>query len=422
MTERENFENLTLLDPGIQECPFAAYEYLRSEAPVYRDPQAGFYVVTRYEDIRAILLDKRRFSSSATVELARDAVNPARAAAARRLYDAEGWQPTPTLSLLDEPRHGEVRAIFQHALRPRKVNELDSYISSIARTLVDDFLAQGRCEAVRQYSVPLPLMAICSQVGVPIEDIWTIKRWTDAWMRRFSLMLTDVEEEASVRQEIEFQHYFVEVVEGLRAAPNGSILSDLVSLRLSDGSALTYGEIVSHLLGDLFVGGSETSTNAISEGILLLCQHPDQYALLMSDIDRHLPRFIEETLRLQTPVQGLYRVTVEDVTVAGVKIPARSLVNLRFAAANRDSAKFACPEKMDIERPNAASHLAFGSGIHHCLGAPLARREMFWAFDTLLKRCQNIRLVPGENDLTHTPGLMLRALKQLHIAFDIAQT
>lgn len=420
MSERIALDGLTLLDPAIQECPFAAYETLRDEAPVFFDQRAGFWVISRYDDIRAILMDPKRFSSSATIELARDAVDPARAASARRLYDAEGWQPEPTLSLLDDPRHKEVRAIFQQALRAGKVKELDPFIANVATRLVDDFLPDGRCDIVRQYSVPLPLTAICSQVGVPIDDIWTIKRWTDAWQRRFSMMQSEAEEEGSIRQEIEFQHYFVDIVEGLRATPNDSVLSDLVNVRLSDGSTLGYAEIVSHLMSDIFVGGSETSTNAISEGILLLCRHPDQYALLTSNLQHYLPRFIEETLRLQSPVQGLYRVTAADVEIAGVTIPARSLIHLRFGAANRDAAHFESPECLDIDRENAGAHLAFGSGIHHCIGAPLARREMFWAFDTLLRRCRNIRLVPDANDLTHMPGLMLRALRELHIAFDPA--
>lgn len=196
------------------------------------------------------------------------------------------------------------------------------------------------------------------------------------------------------------------------------MLSDLVNLRLSDGSQLEYPEIVSHLLSDLFVGGSETSTNAIGEGVLLLCQNPTQYALLMSDIEAHLPQFVEEVLRLQSPVQGLYRVTTREVEVAGVKIPARSLVNLRFAAANRDTGHFGCPSSLDLGRQNASSHIAFGSGVHHCIGAPLARREMYWSFEALLRNVRNIRLAPEGNDLSHMPGLMLRALKQLRIEFD----
>ena len=413
-------ETLTFLDPAVQECPYPAYDLIREEAPAFYDRLAGFWVITRYEDVRAVVMDPARFSSAGTVELVRQRVDPGRAAAARAIYEAEGWVPAPTLSLLDDPRHREVRKIFEHALRAGRIRELDPYIETIAHQLVDEFAPRGTCDAVRDYAVPLPLMAICSQVGVPMDDVWTIKRWTDAWMRRFSLMQTPDEEAASVRQEIEFQHYFADIVADLRKAPNGSLLSDLVNMRLSDGAALGYAEIASHLLSDIFVGGSETTTNAIAEGVLLLCRNEDQYRRLSGDLDRRLRGFIEETLRLETPVQTLYRITTEAVEIGGVAIPAGEMISLRFGAANRDARHFACPADLDLDRRNSGSHLAFGAGIHHCIGAPLARREMFWAFDVLLRRCRNIRMASGHDAPAHQPGAMLRVLKELPIAFDPA--
>jgi cytochrome P450 len=148
-------------------------------------------------------------------------------------------------------------------------------------------------------------------------------------------------------------------VADLRNAPNGSVLSDLVNYRLTDGSQLSYAEIATHLMVDIVVGGSDTTTNAISEGILMLCRNTDQYALLEADLDHHLPNFVEESLRLETPVQGLYRVNKEDVEIRQVRIPAGSLINLRFAAGNRDADKFPCPEAFDIRRDNSSAHIAF---------------------------------------------------------------
>jgi cytochrome P450 len=411
-------DSFSLLDPAIQECPYAAYAMLHREAPVYLDPRAGFYVITRYDDIRAILTDPKTYSSAATVELARDSVDPVRAGKARALFRAQGWEPTPTLSLQDNPLHRETRELWTRVLRAGKIRELDPFIKDTAIRLVEDFRHAGACEIVHQLAVPLPLIAICSQVGVPLTDIWKIKDWTEAWVRRFSMMLSDEEELHTVEQEVEFQHYFKDIVDALRRQPDGTVLSDLVNFRLSDGRALEYAEIFSHLMSDLFVGGSETTTNGISEGVLLLCQNPDQYALLMSDVDRYLGNFVDEVLRLQSPVQGLYRVTTRPVTLRGVDIPARALLHLRFAAANRDEQHFAAPDALDITRPRVGSHLAFGSGIHHCIGAPLARREMYWSFSALLHGVRNIRLAPEKNDLSHMPGLMLRALKALHIEFD----
>ena len=411
-------DQVTFLDPEIQECPFPVYERLLEEAPVFQDPKAGFWIVTRYADIREVVSDPHTFSSGATIELARDAVDRARAERSRLMFDDGGWQPQPTLSLLDDPKHKEVRAIFQKALRAGRVREMEPLVRDMAIELVEKFAEKGECDIVSELAVPLPLGVICTQVGVPIDDIWQIKAWTDAWQRRFSLMISEQEEDECVRLEIEFQHYFEDIIGGLRKTPNDSLISDIVNTKFSDGSTLSFAEIVSHLMADVFVGGSETSTNAIAEGIRMLCENAAQYDLLVSDLDTLLPTFVEESLRLESPVQGLYRVTTRDVEVSGVQIPKGALLNLRFAAANRDRRNFECPSELNVERANAGSHLAFGSGIHHCLGAPLARREMFWTFDALLRRCGNLKLAPGANDFTHKPGLMLRALNALYITFD----
>ncbi|GGC40666.1 cytochrome P-450 like protein [Novosphingobium marinum] len=416
--EAQQLPGRSLLEPEIQESPFEFYDAIREQAPAYRDPDAGFWVISRYDDIRRIVTDPQTFSSSATVELARDAVDPERAAMARELYRSKGWEPAPTLSLQDDPEHRQNRALFTSALRAGKVRELDPFIRQTAFDLVDKFRAAGACDIVEELAVPLPLIAICSQVGVPIEDIWKIKGWTDAWVKRFSMMQSLEEERDSIEQEIEFQHYFRPIVERLQDRPDGSLLSDLVNIRKPDGSRLSYAQIVSHLLADLFVGGSETSTNAIAEGVLLLCRDERACATLQGDLDRYLPTFIEEVLRLQSPVQGLYRVTTRDVEIGGQGIRAGSLLNLRFAAANRDDAQFACPAHLDLERGNAGSHIAFGSGIHHCVGAPLARREMHWAFEALLSGVRNLRLAKGEPEPSHWPGLMLRALRKLPVEFD----
>jgi cytochrome P450 len=171
------------------------------------------------------------------------------------------------------------------------------------------------------------------------------------------------------------------------------------------------------MTADTFVGGSETTTNALSAGIMLLAQNPDCYALLKSDPQRYLRTFIEEVVRLEGPVQGLQRFTTRDVTLHGVTIPKGSVINVRYAAANRDPAHFPDPDRLDLERPNAATHLGFGSGVHHCLGAPLARRELWWGFTAFLDRIEDFRLAPGKNRLRHVPNFYLRCLRELHIEF-----
>ena len=168
---------------------------------------------------------------------------------------------------------------------------------------------------------------------------------------------------------------------------------------------------------DTYVGGSETTTNALSAGIMLLAQNPEVWAKLKADPERYLRTFCEEVVRLESPVQGLTRTTNMAVELAGVHIPKGAVIDIRYAAGNRDARQFADPDTVNLERRNAASHLAFSSGTHYCLGAPLARRELYWGFKAFIERVDDFRLAPGRNDLRHHPNYSLRALQALHIEF-----
>jgi cytochrome P450 len=171
------------------------------------------------------------------------------------------------------------------------------------------------------------------------------------------------------------------------------------------------------MMADTFVGGSETTTNALSEGVRLLIANPDQWNLLKSDPDKYVPLLAEEVLRLEGPVQGLFRSTTQEVELHGVTIPAGAVINVRYAAANRDDNQFECPADMDLNRDNVRSHLSFGFGTHFCLGAPLARRELIIGFRALVDRIDHMWFIDGENDFRHHPNFCLRSLKHLNIGF-----
>ncbi len=402
------------LDPELSGKPYAAYAQLRREAPVYRDPRTGFVLLTRYEDVRRVLLDTETFSS------ARGGTGPApspRQERMRRLYLDKGWLPAPTLAAYDDPRHREIREVFTQAFRAGRIKQLDGFVERTARELVAAFAPRGACELVSELAVPLPLIVIGQQMGAPREDIWRIKAWTDAWIQRLGMMQTEDEERWSVEQEIEAQHYFQRIYERLRAHPDDTVLSDLVNTPMGD-RPLNDNELHAHMMADTFVGGSETTTNALSGGVWLLCQFPEQYAKLAAEPERYLRTFVEEVVRLESPVQGLFRVTTRDVEMHGVTLAKGTTVNVRYAAANRDPEQFENPDALDLERKNAATHLGFGTGTHHCLGAPLARRELHWGFAALLDRTRNLRLAPGKNDFAIAPNYCLRALKRLHVEFD----
>lgn len=414
-------DDFDFTDPDVQDCPYEAYRALRDQAPVYRDPRTGQYVITRFEDLRQVLLDTENFGNGG--RRAADAASLSeRQKRMLAVYEEKrGWLPEPTLAARDDPNHRQMRAMFDKAFRPGKIKQLDPFVESTANRLFDAFIDDGRCDWVRQFAVPLPLIVIGHQMGVKEEDIWFIKRATDAWVRRFGQMLSEEEERACIEAEIEAQHYFKKVFDRLREQPDDTLLSDLVNTEIPEwGRTLTDGELQAEMMSDTFVGGSETSTNAIAEGVKILIEQPDVWARLKSDPDTHLRTFVEEVLRLESPVQMLGRVALNDVEMHGVTIPRGASIGTRYAAANRDERRFERPDEVDLERGNPMAHLTFGAGVHYCLGAPLARRELYYGFRTLAERIDEMWFAPGKNDFRHHPHLFLRALKELHIEFRAA--
>ena len=408
---------VNLFDVGTQQCPYDAYKTLRDEAPAWQCPFSGMYVITRFEDVRRVLTDTENFTNEITYLT--DATEPSeRAKRVTETFQNEGWIPAKTLAGRDDPDHKALRTVFNDAFRPKKIEALDDEVRDLAYRLIDDFIDDGHCEWVRQFAIPLPLLIIGRQMGANPDDIWQIKEWTEAFFHRISLMQSEEDELASVRKEIEAQHYFQPIFEHLRKNPDDSLLSSLVNTVIEAwGRPMNDNELHAEMMADTFVGGSETTTNAISAGVKLLIEHPEVWQQLKGDPERYLKPFIEEVLRLESPVQSLMRATARDVELGGITIPAGSLINVRYAAANRDERRFEAPEKIDLDRKNPGGHMAFGSGKHHCLGAPLARRELYWSFKALTDRIDEMWFAEGKNDFSYHPHYLLRSLKELYIEF-----
>ena len=403
-------DDVDFFDPSINDCPYHAHRTLRDEAPVWYDERLRGYVVTRHADVRLVLRDTERFLSGP----------PQRQRPLQHLYEEKGWVPAPTLAGRDDPNHREMRALFDHAFRPKKLRAIEPRIESLAHDLIDEFADAGECEFVSQFAVPLPLIVIVEQMGAPSEDMWQIKAWTDAWVQRLGLMQSAEELRWSVEMEIEAQHYFQPIFERLRQEPDDTLLSDLVNTEIPEwGRCLTDEELHAEMMADTFVGGSETTTNALSGGVRLLIENPDQWELLRSDHDRFIPVLVEEVLRLESPVQRLMRHTAVDVELHGVTIPANSMVLVGYSAANRDDRVFDAPARFQLDRDDAKKHLSFGFGTHFCLGAPLARRELTFGFQAIVDRIDEMWFL-DDTDLTIAPNYFLRALKELKIGFRAA--
>ncbi|MBI1179139.1 MAG: cytochrome P450 [Alphaproteobacteria bacterium] len=409
-----DLSRIDLLDSGTLECPFPAYRTLRREAPVYRVPQTGHYVVTRYDLVMEAVRNTSVFSSQ--INQAASGGNHSEVA---ELLHREGVPFASTLISADPPQHTRYRSLVNRAFTARRVRSMQGYIQQIVDELIDGFAARGEVEFVSEFAVPLPIWIIADQLGVPRRDLPRFKAWSDASIP-IGLDIGLEAELVRARLVIEFQRYFLERIEERRAAPGDDILGDLVSARLTDedgseGRPLDASELLS-IIQQLLVAGNETTTNALAAGMVLLIENPDQLAQLRAGGEKPLRTFVEEVLRLESPVAGLFRVTTCDTELGGVPIPAGAMVNLRWAAANRDDAVFEAPDRLDVCRRNAGAQIGFGVGVHFCVGAMLAREEMFLAFRSLIRRLDDVRLA-GDATLEHHSNFILRGLKSLPLRF-----
>jgi cytochrome P450 len=400
--------------PEVIESPYEFYESIRREAPVYQLPGTDIYMISRWEDIRRINRDTVTFSNNFQ-DLLKGA-DPCPEAAA--IY-AKGFEQPPTLLTLDPPEHKVFRSLINKVFSSARVEKMHAYIEQVVDELIDDFIDKGECEFVRDFATPLPVFVIADQLGVPREDLRRIKAWSDAFASRLGGMANPEEEVENARLIVEYQHYVAKIVEQRRAQPRDDMISDLANttIKHADGERLMTIEELLSMIEQLLVAGNETTTSATTGGMLSLIQLSDQLQILLDDPGM-ISNAVEEMLRFESPSAGLWRVVTMDTEIQGVVIPKGALLQLRYAAANRDERVFDKPDSMDVCRKNAGDNIAFGYGTHFCPGAFLARKEMQVAFSRLLQRLTNIRLAEGKNDLTHWPNMVLRGLKELHITFD----
>lgn len=414
-TERKSVDDYNFFDPEVLECPFDYYKALRSEAPVYEIPGTGMFIISKYEDIARALKNTDVFSNRfGDMINAAQKPNPELEA----IY-AEGIEVVDTLLTQDPPEHKRYRALVNKAFKASRVNQMEDYMTQIVTELIDAFIDRGECDFMREFCVQLPMMVIADQLGVPRENLEDFKRWSDAFASRLSMMASEEEEVENAKNIVAFQKYFLRKLEERRQQPEDDILTDLINARIEGEKPLNDQELLS-ILQQLLVAGNETTTSAIAGGMLLLIQDPEKQQRVRNDPSL-IPTMVEEILRLETPTSGMWRIAKQDIEIRGTRIPAGSMVMLRFAAGNRDEEQFGVDaEEFNPCRHNAGDHHAFGLGIHFCPGAMLARKEMVIAYEQLLSRLDNIRLAEGKNDLLHQPNALLRGLKDLYIEFDKA--
>jgi cytochrome P450 len=403
-----------LNDPDVVECPFGLYRMLLENEPVVGIPGVGV-LVTRYDHVQEVTRHPELYSSAYSTGFASTGltINPRPPAVDEVL--AQGYPEVQALIFTDDPVHRRHRGLVSQGFTPRRVAQLSDTVRAIAGDLIDRFAGRGNVELLTAYATPLPLTVISDALGVPRRDAPVFKRWSDAVMELVGRVVPEDEYVAVAHRLLDFQRYFAALIDERRNEPRDDLLTDLVRAEMEGEHPLSKSELL-NIITQLLVAGNETTANALCAGMLLLLEQPRLTARIATD-RQLIPNLIEEVLRLESPIQGFPRMATEDTELGGVKIPKGSRVILMYGAGNRDEQEFPCPDEVDLDRPNLRSHLAFSHGPHHCMGAALARAELQISFELLLERLPNLRL--GDGFIAeHKPSLMVRGLKELHLAFD----
>lgn len=400
-------------DPALSVDPYEYYALLRREAPVYRDPNTGIFQVASYEHVCEALKNHEVFSNKFGMAMAKNASNPDPDLTA---IQRKGWPPVDTMLTADPPEQKRFRSLVNKAFTPRRVSRLAPGVAALCDELIDAFVEEGRVELRTQFSVPLPLTIIAEQLGVPRDDLPRFKKWSDGFVAQLGLMASPESQVEAAKMILEYQQYFAAVLEDRRQNRRDDIISDVVHAEVEGERSLDTAECLS-IIQQLLVAGNETTASTITEGMWFLVQHPEERAKLLANPDL-LPNMVEEVLRLTSPTSTMWRVVKSDTVLGGVAIPAGSMVMLRYASANRDERVFRDPDRFDVTRANAGDHIAFGLGVHFCLGAGLARKEATIAFRKLLERLKNPRLAAGFAPPRHEPNILLHGLVDLNLEFD----
>lgn len=393
-------------------CPHATDAVLRERDPVPYVASEDVWLLMRYDDVQAALRNPEDFSNRfGRVLRSHDRLPPE----AEEIV-AQGWGQADTLFTVDPPEHRRFRSLVQKAFTARRVNRMEGYIREVANELVADVVARCRTDVVEHLSVPLPMTVIADQLGASRKDLPLFRRWSAAVVEELSRLQSPQDQVETSRAFLEFQQYFHARIVERRETPRDDILSDLVHATVEGEQSLTDREILS-MLQQLLVAGNETTTTGITAALRVLAEDPDLQDHLRRTPD-DVPNFVEEVLRLETPIHSMWRSCPHDVEVSGTTIPSGSLALLRFASANRDAGHFDRPDEVVLDREKPRDHLAFGNGIHYCLGAALARSEIRIAVEMLLDRTRHFRISDDQAGLEYPPHMLLRGLSELHLDFE----
>lgn len=415
MNKPEAIKDTSVFAPETLLDPFAYYRAIHEAGiDIEHLPEMNTYVVYSYDLCSEANTKPEIFSNDFTVLMG---------AEDEEIQEIlkDGWDNPPTLLTADHPVHTRNRKLVNLAFSAPRVNAIEADMRAKSIELIEAMQEKGEAEFVEEFAIPLPVAMIAQQIGLD-NDPAQVKYWSDAAVDRFSQMIDRDRQLECVRAFVEYQKYMKSKIDDRRKNGGDDLLTDLVEARVEGETPLSDEEIMS-IMQQFMVAGNETTTSTIAGCLLQLIRNPDQMEKAKAAAGGRDPKLImnmiEEALRYETPTAGMWRIVKQDTELGGVSMPAGTVVQLRYAAANRDPRKFENPDKFDVERSNARAHLAFGKGPHMCVGNMLSRKEMLVAFDELLERLDNFAIA-DEDGIKVLPNILLRGVIRLPLTFSKA--
>lgn len=404
-------------------CPFPLFDDIRRNEPVCFSEALGAWVITRYDDCLSVLHDPVRWSTQMHTgprplntllgdRMAELAAEPDTAALVAQ--SAGVISRGPVLASADPPIHVRQRKLVNGAFRPSRLRALEPLVRQVADRLIDGFVTHGSVAFVEEFAVGLPMTIIAYALGVDDDDLATFKRWSDDMVMPVGNQNPSLDQvRGYLESHRDFSAYFTEKIAERQRTPADDVISEVANADI-DGDRLELREQLS-IISQLLTAGNETTTKLITALAQYLAEQPELQERVRRDRSA-VPLLVEEVLRLEAPVGGLFRRAMTDITVGSKTIPEGDHVWVLYSSANRDESRFSCPAELDIDRADLKDHIGFGHGQHYCLGAGLARLEATVGLNAVLDRMNNIAL-SDQNDFAYEDSYLLRGLRELHLTF-----
>jgi cytochrome P450 len=402
--------------------PYPYYDWLRSHGPVWREPHHGVVMVTGYEEAVAVLNDTDSFSNCTAVvgPFARFPVPLVGDDITAIIEEYRDTLPfSDQLPTFDPPKHTAHRALLLRLITPKRLKENEEFMWRLADRQLDEFVGRGSCEFINDYANPFTLLVIADLLGVPEEDHATFRTEMQPDADK---ALGEAKDGAVMHKPLEFLYdRFTAYIEGRRREPRNDVMTQLATATFPDGTLPEVHDVML-IAANLFAAGQETTARMFGTALRTIGERPDIQGLLREHPDR-IPSFTEECVRIESPIQGNFRLARVPTKIGDVDIPAGTSVMVLEGAANRDPRQYDAPAEFRIDRVNGRQHVGFGFGIHACVGAPLARAEGRVSIERILERMDDIKISEahhgpaGARTYHYTPIYMLRGLEELHLEF-----